>query len=91
MRPKKCRRVCCRLNATYYKPNGIPLDELDEIVLEIDELEAVRLADWETLYQEDAARRMRISRQTFGRIVESARRKIAGAILKGNALKIQRR
>ncbi len=54
----------------------------------MDELEALRLADVEGLYQEEAARQMNISRATFGRIVEAAHRKVADAILHGKALRI---
>lgn len=88
-RPKKCRCVCCKLESDYYKPRGTPLAGLDEVSLEIDELEALRLADYEGLYQEDAARQMNISRATFGRIVEAAHRKVADAILHGKALRIE--
>jgi len=62
---------------------------LDEVVLGIDELEALRLADLEGLYQERAARRMRVSRPTFSRIVEAARRKVAEALVRGRAIKIE--
>jgi len=55
----------------------------------MDELEAVRLADLEKLYQEEAARKMSVSRQTFGNIIQSAHKKIADALLKGKALKIE--
>ena len=55
----------------------------------MDEFEAIRLADLEGLYQEDAADRMGISRQTFGRIVASAHAKVAEALVKGKALKIE--
>ncbi|MGE0078511.1 MAG: DUF134 domain-containing protein [Bacteroidales bacterium] len=86
---KKCiRTTCISPEALYYKPTGIPLRLLDEVVLEIDELEAIRLADAEGLYHEDAAKQMGISRQTFGRIVESARGKIAKALINGMAIKI---
>ena len=61
---------------------------LENVVLTIDEMEAVRLADLEDLYQEDAAQRMNVSRQTFGRIVSSARRKIADALINGKALRV---
>lgn len=61
---------------------------LDEIRLAMDELEALRLADLEGLYQEDAARAMGVSRQTFARIVDSARRKVAEALVHGKALRI---
>jgi len=62
--------------------------DLEEVVLSMDELEAIRLADYEELYHEDAAVRMKISRQTFGRILYEARRKVAECLLKGKALKI---
>ena len=61
---------------------------LEEINLTLDELEAIRLADFEGLYQEDAARRMDISRQTFGNIINSAHKKIADVLLHAKALKI---
>ncbi|MCX7028422.1 MAG: DUF134 domain-containing protein [Spirochaetes bacterium] len=69
-------------------PTGIPTRELEELILGFDEAEALRLADLEGLYQEAAARSMGISRQTFGRIVETARRKVADAVLNGKALRI---
>jgi len=62
---------------------------LEEIAIRMDELEAIRLADFEGLYHEEAARRMEISRATFGRILNEARHKVAEAILKGKALKIE--
>lgn len=71
------------------KPAGIPARELEELILGFDEAEALRLADLEGLYQEAAARSMGVSRQTFGRIVESARRKVADALLNGKALRIE--
>jgi predicted DNA-binding protein (UPF0251 family) len=73
----------------YFKPRGIPLDRLDEVTLKLDEWEAIRLADWEGLYQEEAAGRMGISRQTFGNIIESAHKKIADVLLHAKALKIE--
>jgi len=88
-RPKKCRRVGCEPRANYFKPRGIPLIMLKEVKLSIDELESIRLADLEGLEQAKAALRMKISRPTFGRIVESARRIIADAVVNGKALKIE--
>lgn len=88
-RPCRCRRIKCNPDKNYFKPRGIPLDSLEEVNLALDELEAVRLADWEELYQEDAARKMGISRQTFGNIIKSAHRKIADALLNAKALKIE--
>jgi len=62
---------------------------LEEIALTIDELEAIRLADLEELYHEDAAKKMRISRQTFGRILNNAHKKVSECLIKGKALKIE--
>ncbi len=73
----------------YFKPRGIPTVDLEEVNLTLDEFEAIRLADYEQLYQEEAAARMNISRQTFGRIVEEAHKKIADVLLNGKALKIE--
>lgn len=88
-RPLKYRRVCCNPRANYFKPRGIPLCQLEEINLGMDELEAVRLADLEGMYQEEAAPKMNISRQTFGNIINSAHKKVADALLNGKALKIK--
>ncbi len=88
-RPQYCRKIGCEPDANYFKPRGIPASMLEEVALTLDEFEAVRLADLEGLYQEEAAARMRISRQTFGRIIESARGKIADALVNGKALRIE--
>jgi predicted DNA-binding protein (UPF0251 family) len=73
----------------YFKPRGVRIIALEEVALGVDEFEAIRLADLEGLYQEQAAERMKISRPTFGRIIESARRKVAEALVQGKALKIE--
>ncbi|MCX5807188.1 MAG: DUF134 domain-containing protein [Proteobacteria bacterium] len=88
-RPKKCRCINCSPNASYFKPKGIPLINLEEVLLSLDEFEAIRLADHEGLYHEEAAVRMSISRATFGRILDGARSKVADAIINGKALKIE--
>lgn len=62
--------------------------EIEEVELREDEIEAVRLADQQGLYREEAAKKMKISRQTFDRILHSARGKIAEALIGGKALKI---
>ncbi len=64
--------------------------ELDEEILGLDEMEAIRLADSEGLYQADAAEKMGVSRQTFGNILKTAHRKIAEALIKGKAIKLER-
>ncbi|MCK5225834.1 MAG: DUF134 domain-containing protein [Planctomycetes bacterium] len=88
-RPRNCRRISCIPQANFYKPRGIPLSTLQQIKLAGDELEAVRLADFEGLYQQQAAEKMNISRQTFGRILESAHKKIADALVNGKAILIE--
>jgi predicted DNA-binding protein (UPF0251 family) len=88
-RPKKCRHIKCQPNSYYFKPRGIPLIDLEEVVLTIDEFEAIRLADHNGLYHHDAASEMRISRATFGRILAQGRRKVAEALICGKALKIE--
>ena len=88
-RPVKKRRVGCNPGANYFKPRGIPVADLDEVVLTMDELEAIRLADLEECYQETAAEQMEVSRQTFGNIIKSAHKKIAAALVQGMALKIE--
>jgi uncharacterized protein len=88
-RPRLCRIVGCLPDSQYFKPRRIPLSAVEEINLKIDEFEAIRLADLGGLYQDQAAEKMNISRQTFGRIIESAHGKVAEALVKGKALKIE--
>lgn len=87
-RKKRCRHIERLPGVSLFKPAGIPACNLDTIDLGIDEYEAVRLADNEGLYQDEAAARMNVSRQTFGRIIDSAHKKIALAITEGKALRI---
>jgi predicted DNA-binding protein (UPF0251 family)/predicted Fe-Mo cluster-binding NifX family protein len=72
-----------------FKPAGIPSRKLEEVTLRLDGAEAIRLADLEGLYQDAAAQRMGVSRQTFGRIIETARRAVADAIINGKRLRIE--
>jgi len=88
-RPISERLIGAEIPARVMKPEGVSAREMEHIVLGLDEAEAIRLADYEGLYQEAAARKMGVSRQTFGRIVESARYKVANAILNGKALRIE--
>ena len=89
VRPRLCRRVRFNPNVTYFKPRGIPLKELEEVVLPVDEYEAVRLKDLDGLEQEECAKKMDISQPTFHRLILSARKKIADAIINGKAIKIE--
>lgn len=89
VRPKCPRNVSCSPETVYFKPRGVPVSVLDEVVLTVDELESVRLADFEGMYQEQAAKKMHISRQTFGRILDAAHKKIADALISGKAIRIE--
>ncbi len=88
-RRARCRWVGFAPAIQRFKPHGIPMSELEEIVLTVDELEALRLADLEGLYHDQCAEEMNISRQTFGRIIESARRKVAKALIENKALTVE--
>jgi predicted DNA-binding protein (UPF0251 family) len=65
------------------------MTHLEQVSLGLDELEAMRLADYDGLYHEEAATSMNVSRATFGRIINEARRKVADAIIHGKALTIE--
>lgn len=88
-RPRHFRRIGCLPQSNYFKPSGIPLAVLQHVNLSFDEIEAVRLADLEGLYQQQAAQKMNVSRQTFGRIIESAHKKTADALVNGKAMSIE--
>ena len=83
------RRIRGRFRHNCFKPCGKRQVELELEILTTDEMEAIRLADFEGLYQEDAANEMEISRPTFSRILNNARKKIANALILGKALEIQ--
>ncbi|MCL6557939.1 MAG: DUF134 domain-containing protein [Firmicutes bacterium] len=88
-RPPKCRRVEFMPHCTFFKPAGIPLCNLEEVGLGVEEVEALRLKDLEGLEQEDCADRMGISRPTFQRILTNARVKITEALVKGKAIRVE--
>jgi predicted DNA-binding protein (UPF0251 family) len=88
MRPKKARRICCRPGARLFKPRGIPARKLKRVRLEADELEALRLADQMGLHHAEAGQKMGVSRATVGRILESARSKVATALVEGQAIEL---
>jgi predicted DNA-binding protein (UPF0251 family) len=75
-------------NVSNFKPQG-KAASLETVTLSLDEFEAIKLADYEGQYQESAARQMNISRQTFGRIIESAHKKIADVLINGKSLTIE--
>jgi predicted DNA-binding protein (UPF0251 family)/predicted Fe-Mo cluster-binding NifX family protein len=88
-RPFCCKKVQVLPTCRIFKPQGIPVSQLREIILSVEELEALRLAHGMGLYQQDAAEWMAISRQTFGRLLEVAHRKVTQALVEGQALRIE--
>ncbi|AEF93706.1 UPF0251 protein [Desulfotomaculum nigrificans CO-1-SRB] len=88
-RPPKCRRVERLPIVTYFKPQGIPMTQLSEVNLTVEELEAVRLCDLEGLEHEVCAEKMAVSRPTFHRMIVAARKKIAEALINGLAIRVE--
>ena len=90
-RPRLKRRVHFNPNVTYFKPRGIPLKELEEVTISTDELEALRLKNVLELDQTEAADKLGVSQPTFHRTLLSANKKITEALVKGKAIRIEKR
>jgi predicted DNA-binding protein (UPF0251 family) len=88
-KPKKSRHVQQPPSSAYFKPQGIPMFCLEQVEVSVDEYEAIRLVDLEGLDHGAAAKRLRVSRATVARIVESAHRKVAEALSEGKAIRIE--
>jgi predicted DNA-binding protein (UPF0251 family) len=88
MRPRKCRLVRSSPSARFFKPRGVSLRDIEIVKLKDEEYEAIILADYKGLEQEEAARLMGISRPTFSRTLASARKTIAKVLAEGSALAI---
>ena len=89
VRPLRIRRIFFQPDVTYFKPVGILLKNLQDNILTKDELEAIRLIDLEEIGQGKAGKKMKISQPTLSRILKSARKKIADALINAKAIKIQ--
>jgi predicted DNA-binding protein (UPF0251 family) len=88
-RPRLLRDVHHEPGVTYFKPAGIRMNELEEIVIAVDEFEAIRLKDLIGMDDNEASKKMNVSQPTFNRIVNSARRKISEALINGKAIRIE--
>ncbi len=88
-RKRKNRHIDADHSGICFKPCGIQRVDLQKVILAEDEMEAIRLADLEGLYQQECSQKMGISRTTFSRLIESARKKIADALINTKALKIR--
>lgn len=90
-RRRKDRNIDADHSEICFKPRGIRGDALASVILYEDEIEAIRLSDYESLYQQECADKMQISRTTFSRLIESARKKIADALLNNKMLEVKKR
>ena len=88
-RPLKPRWINFDPQSFFFMPQRMPLPSVDLVLLTIDELEALRLADLQKMSQEEAARVMNVSRATFGRIASQARGKVADALVHGKGICIE--
>ncbi|MDD2451989.1 DUF134 domain-containing protein [Sulfurovum sp.] len=90
-RKRKNRNIDADHSKVCFKPCGLPRDTYGAVILYEDEMEAIRLADLELLYQEGSAAKMGISRTTFARLIQSAHQKIADALINQKAIEVQKR
>ena len=88
-RPRRLRRIFSNPRITHFKPAGVILRNIEDSILTRDELEAIRLIDFEKVEQGKAAKKMKVSQPTLSRILKSAREKLADAVVNGKAIKIQ--
>lgn len=88
-RNRHMRRIGFLPDATLFKPQGIPLSDIEIVVISHEELEAIRLVDFVGLEQEEAASRMEISRKSMASDLKSGRKKIADALLHSKAIRIE--
>lgn len=88
-RPKIPRIICGSPADSCFKPNGIPMKQLEQVYLQTDEFEAIRLVDYQGMLQQEAAAVMGVSRQTLANLVKAARLKVSDCLLNGKALMMQ--
>ena len=89
-RPVKLRQVAWMPGPTrLFKPVGVPVSTLEDVILALEEVEAIRLKDIEDLHQEECAKQMGVSRATFHQVLKSARGKLADAIVSGKAIRVE--
>ena len=88
-RRRRMRQVKFEPDIAFFKPAGVPMRDLEEVVLSVEEFEALRLSDFEKLTQNECAEKMNISQPTFNRLISSAREKIAQALVEGKAIRIK--
>lgn len=87
-RPKKCRRICCMPLVNAFEPVGAP-HKREQVILNVEEYEIIRLIDLEGLSQDESAERMGVARSTVQRIYDEARSKLADFIVNGKMIRIE--
>jgi predicted DNA-binding protein (UPF0251 family) len=87
-RPAGRRKICLKLKSDYFKPQGVPVRNLEVVELSREELEALRLKNILELDQVEAAKRMNTSQSTYQRILAKANKKVSQALVDGQAIKI---
>ncbi len=90
VRPRLYRRIRFNPDITYFKPQGVPIRFLEMVELTTEEVEALRLKNIKDLDQIECAKRMKTSQSTFQRILSSAYKKVAEALIEGKAIRITR-
>jgi len=88
---RKSRNIDADFSGVCFKPCGVERSSLERVIIYEDEMEAIRLSDFESMYQQECSDKMGISRTTFSRLVESARKKIADALLNQKAIRVKYR
>lgn len=89
-RPKVARILTFKPQITFFKPKGVASKDLQIVMLEPDEVEAIKLCDVDGLQQKQAATQMGISQPTFSRILHHAHQKVAEVLIFGKALKLKK-
>lgn len=89
-RPKIPRHLCFQPNVYYFKPQGIPLTDLQEVIILSDELEALKLYEVDNFSQTESSKKMKISQPTFARLLDKVQRKIADALINGKAIRVEK-
>lgn len=89
VRPKKLKRIFFEPGVRYFKPRAVSLNDLQEVILTLDELEALRLSNLEELSQGDAAKKMDVHQSTFQRTLARAEKKVTDALVNGKAIKLE--
>ena len=88
-RPRKFRRISNLPDITFYKPAGVPLFDLKEVNLLVEEFEALKLKDYFNYSDQEAAEKLKVSQPTFNRIYNEAKKKLISAIVEGSAIRIE--